>query len=312
MKAAALYLIFYLTILSSITYADDGISRFCEDEYDTSVVLSDWAINKNNFCLELRCQKDKKKNEKKLCFKPGTHPNTVEFHENNHVRAPSLMGLYDKWKEIIISPGSKCFEDCKPQEESSLMLLKKRKSGLSLESCRDCLKENNASIESKPYYLKSIDRWLYHGMQCYASCKQEKGDFTSAIKYSQECKECVGMDNHQAKKFSYVLTQKHECLEGNGKNRFVPVDNTVCEKFPNILYTKYKKEKLGMIKSAWSGKIYQCFEVDNDTDGRIYKRKVDLFNCPGVEVDDSSRNTSKDVEREKSNSTSRPHEATSM
>lgn len=290
---------------ASATETVGEYARFCDEGARSSELVSGWSDKKKEgLCIKVKCDYGEESARREQCYRPGTHPNTIEVHFNDTVEGPNLYALRGSYKEIVLVPGETCFNQCQPEQTKVLGLWSKEVAGLERESCKECFKEREETPKRLPYLVAEANKWLYPGMKCHHRCKFEKGEFSGEREYTQQCKKCIGLDGHEPESFTYLLTKSGSCREfdseqaTNPKHIGMPVPRIVCDQESGTRHTVYKAGTSYSLKVMILGRKPECFEVDQETSGDLYQIEVDSSFCMEEAVENGDRVDGKDTKED--------------
>lgn len=270
-------------------------ASFCDESSHFKELVSPWDYSKKEgICIEIKCATDETRMERKRCFKEGNHPNTIALHIDDRTWGPDSNGYHGTFQEIVLVPGEKCFEECRPVERRTFGIKRKDQYGIDRESCRQCFAQRSELTREEIYYIPEVEKTLYKGMKCHHLCQFEKGEFSDKREFSVDCQKCVGMNGHEPETFQYLLNKKGTCYEVDSDDKRRSLAQRFCQGEDAPILTQYEDGSSFSFQVYFLGRDPKCYEVDEKTGGRIYKREVSGDHCQEEAVDDSERGSGKD------------------
>lgn len=144
---------------------------------------------------------------------------------------------------------------------------------------------DNSSSEA--FLYPEIGRKLFPGTKCHFLCKDFKEEDGKKV-FSLECQKCAGISGHVPEEFDYLLTKSGACFEVDQTARRFYVDKSFCLEAKSLIVTEYiNPRSLFQWMTQESG---DCVEVDEKTQGDIFKTSAEEEMCSGSGVNDDERN----------------------
>lgn len=283
-------LTFLFLISSWQTFAKTNPYQICGNSSAENKLISHWKKTSNGYCAEVSCKVADNQIKRVKCFHhiEENFPNTIWETYSDDVKGQNLAGYEGFAYDRRLYPGEDCFNECRPVKNSVLGIALKPKSGLELETCRQCFSKLDNMDRELKYTIPGMNLTLYSGMKCHHLCRLPKGEFSDFRDYSPECKSCVGMGGLPAEKFDYLLTQAGECWEVENKKRKRPVPVHLCQKKEELIFTHYQSDPR-TFKSIIFSLDPKCREIDNVSEGEIFKQTVAASFCQKERIEDTDR-----------------------
>ncbi|WPU64565.1 hypothetical protein [Peredibacter starrii] len=298
MKNTIHFILIITSLFSGIAFGQSEITdQFCDNTFTNKKLISNWRVVKKEkrkeFCAEVECTGPEGEMKRERCFyQRPEHPNLILMNQEDQIRTDKLASYKGRLFEHVLKVGDTCFEECRPVERTLMGIKRKDIYGMERESCMTCFSKRKDITFDDSYEYPEIGRRLYYGEKCHYICKDKPGEFSFTPRVlTEECKQCVGT------RFEYLSTKRGACLEVDSDRAMRPVPQHFCsQKGIDLFVTKYTQGSPYNWKSMLFKVKPDCFEVDDQTNGAIFKITVDQKYCePKNEVLDTDRVEGKDV-----------------
>lgn len=294
MKISTLFLFFIF--FSTNTFGAGIEEQFCDSEYTEKRLVSDWKIVSKKLCAEVECSNGQKSQRRQRCISQGGQPNQIHITQDDDLREPNKSGSHGSLHEFVVIAGDACFEACRPTIKKS-MFKEKVIFGAERESCAQCFSKRTDLNFDKSFLYPEIGKRIYYGQKCHYLCKDKPGVYSEEKRVlSNECQACV------KEKFEYIRIKSNACIESAWPNEIRVVPNQLCSNKETIS-TEYKK--ISSLFQSFVGSSPDCYEVDERTQGSLFKRRTEPVYCDPAAVVDSDRQGGKNVDTESNKSRSK-------
>lgn len=290
MKKTMICILLVLVFSQAALAAIDIANQFCGSEYTEKILDSNWRKEGDKYCAQASCKNNDSLLERKRCMYQREHANTILVSQSDNFRGKNLAQYKARENTFIVNEGDTCYEECRPVANTFLGIKRKDIFGVERESCRICFANRSDTINDGSYINPVTQQRLYEGQKCHFPCQDKKGDFSKRA-ISQECVACSGQ------KFQLLLTKKNNCyeLDLEGGIRIIP--NHLCSSSKELTLTMYVSRSSFSLSSLIFGAKPECMEVDEETQGALFKNIVDQARCDSNKgIVNSDRSQGKDVD----------------
>lgn len=284
-----LVLTLFFLIFSPVVEAKQMAQDLCDPDSTKAELISPWKEKKDKHCMEVSCQTGPKSIKREKCFYQKEHQNEVIVTYEDVVSGPELLAYQSRAEFVRLHDGEACFDACRPQEKKGIFK-NKIISGLERESCRQCFEKRAHAPYDESFEYKEIGKRLYPSQKCFLLCRDPKGPIVTERKLSPECLACVGGDGIAGESFEYMLDQEGECFEVDSERKVRTVPRHLCAKQNQLILTHYENGSAYTVKTILFKEKPECHELDNRTNGSLYKKIVHAGHCDIKDKDNSDRN----------------------
>lgn len=294
MKISTLFLFFIFFCTGAVR---SGIEdQFCDSEYTEKRMSSNWKMVGKKLCAEAECSNGQKFLKRQRCITQGGQPNQINIIQDDDIREPNKSGSHGSLHDFVVKGGDECFEACRPEIKKS-MFKEKEIFGAERESCLQCFAKRTDLSFDNSFLYPEIGKRIYKGQKCHYLCQDKPGSFSEEKRVlSNECQACV------KEEFEYIRIKSNACIESAWPNEIRVVPNEMCNN-KNIITTEYRK--ISSLFQSFVGSKPDCYEVDERTQGSLFKRKTEPVYCDPAAVVDSDRQGGKNVNTESTKSRSK-------
>ncbi len=290
-------------VLSTLVFAADPplgsypIDEVCSRE-QTRELVQDWKWKKNSsnereFCMRFTCRGANEAREVERCLRNMGPQNVIGILTQQSIHSPDSYRSVGNYEKLVLDPRDQCFDACRPREEGSGLFGKEQRFGVEREACRVCVIRHKPASGLRSFREPTSGRELIRGTSCYRACAPQEGDYAATVPQEQQsrCEACVaGLD--APKRFRYLLNQSGHCFEYDSSEQATVghiVESVACQR-DDVLTTVFEKKSGGFFESFFAGvRAGECLEVDESTQGKVYKRSVSMDFCLSAAVSDSDR-----------------------
>lgn len=258
-------------------------------EERTGKVKNGYGEDVSEYCVTAQCKpiKDFLTFERKKCLSQRYENSiTTSYTDSSDKKNYSGARSYNLY--TVLTDGDECFDVCKPVPEILAGIEIGKTIGLDRESCLTCFMRRQMEYQDHAsFFLKEASKTIFQGMKCYSPCAPKAGRFSIKQEITKECKQCVGFDGYPPQDYQYIQNQAGDCFETDKAKAISVVSPQVCRIQKNVVLTKFIKQttKAGFWSSSFTG----CYEVDEFSQGNIYKRLTDLGHCEHKAIVDTQR-----------------------
>ena len=261
-------------ILSSQVFASELAQGICGPEASSATLKDDWEKNdKGRYCATANCIFPKEPLERKRCFWAGGG-NKVSISTSDYTASASRS----KADFIVLNAEEPCIKYCAPVEKGGKSI-----SSFERKECIECFKKRALFPIVEELNYPELGRSIRKGQKCYFRCEDKGGNINLKRVLSPECKACLD------EKFSYLQTNSGSCWEVDSEDKTYKVDSDFCTRksMAPRLRTTYVASLT--FTERMMGKEKTCYEVDEETLGRVYKMYARKELCELEHVDNSNR-----------------------
>lgn len=278
--------------------------RICGNKFNSASLSSDWKINNSpSFCEmyphhcneEMRAQEYEIKRDKvgktfcasASCFNENQK---VELQKCFYQTTSNLFHYIIKRQEnkvtesrtfsFPITDKDVCYEDCKTIKNRFLPFSILETRGLNRESCQKCFMERDDDInfDKSSISYPEIGQKFYRGQKCFELCKDPDDRIVFDRKLSLDCQKCVGINGYKGDSFRFIKTKNGECFEVENDLKIRATIPQACNS-EKTTFTFFKKEKSSTFYQFFKDAESPCFEMDNQSGGRLLIRQTDQSHC---------------------------------
>lgn len=302
MKKTIHFILIITFIHSMFAFGQTDIpEQFCDNSFTSKRLLSNWRLEKGKreeYCAEVECTGPEGDVKRKRCFfQREEHPNTILMSQEDNIRTDKLASYKSRLFEHVLMVGDTCFEECRPAAKTFMGIKRKDVHGLDRESCLACFTKRKDLSFDDSYEYPEIGRRLYYGEKCHYMCKDKPGQFSFEKRVlTEECKQCIGM------KFEYLLTKSSACYEVDSERGMRPVPKSFCAPSADLIMTHYAEGSIYSLKTIFFKVKPDCYELDDQTNGAIFKIVVDRAYCDSKGITNSDREEGKNIKSTGDNS----------
>ena len=298
MKNTIPFILIFTSLFSVIAFGQNEIpDQFCDNSFTNKKLISNWRVVKKEkrkeFCAEAECTGPEGEMKRERCFyQRPEHPNTILMNQDDQIRTDKLASYKGRLFEHVLMVGDTCFEECRPVERTFMGIKRKDIYGMDRESCMSCFAKRKDITFDDSYDYPEVGRRLYYGEKCHYMCKDKSGEFTFGKRVlTEECKECIGT------RFEYILTKSSSCLELDADRNKRPVPQKFCAPNSDLIMTHYVEGSGFTLKAIFLKGKPDCFEVDDHTNGALFKMLVDNERCASKnEISNADREEGKNIQ----------------
>lgn len=292
---------FFMTLLMLINASFASVSDLCGNTNSKSNVTSPLAQNRaNEWCISGVCENNGKVFKRDKCVKQlsdGEEPyeNGIALSYDEEHRDEKSLTMKSYAQNYHLYPDDSCYQECRPEKKSFLGISTGTRLGAQKDECVRCMIKLNPSKEAfASFEVKGHGVTVYEGQKCYYACRLPAGPYLDHRPYSSECLTCIGAMGLKPE-LEHLMNQAGECFEiredFQGASK---VPEKFCKESFNKYMTHYEKSSKYSVDYIVMKRPQTCYEVDGKSDGKIYRKKVDMSLCDGKSINDSERSATKD------------------
>lgn len=294
---------FFLMTLLILTYSSfASVMDLCGNANPGSSVISDLAEKRSGeWCMSGHCENEGKVFQREKCVRQlsdGTEPyeNGIGLFFDEEHRDVKSLTMKSYVQNYHLYPEDSCYLECRPEKKSFLGVSTGTRLGAQKDQCVRCMIKLNPIKEAfASFEVKGHGVTVYEGQKCYYACRLPAGPYLDHRPYSSECLTCIGAMGLKPE-LEHLVNQAGECFEiredFQGANK---VPEKFCKESFNKYTTHYEKSSKYSVDYIVMKRPQTCYEIDGKTNGKIYRKKVDISNCDGKSINDSERGTVKEV-----------------
>jgi hypothetical protein len=261
-------------ILTAQVSASDLASGICGPEATSAKLKDDWEKNKKGrYCATANCVFPKEPLEREKCFWAGGG-NKIGISTTD-LTSSARRGKADF---IVLNAEEPCIQYCGPVQKGSKTI-----SSFDRKECIECFKKRALFPVVEELNYPELGRSIRKGQKCYFRCEDKGGDIKLKRVLSPECKACLD------EKFSYLQTNNGLCWEVDSEDKTYKVDNDFCTRKSAAPKLRTTYVASVTFTERMMGKDKTCYEVDEETLGRVYKMYARKELCELEHVDNSGR-----------------------
>ncbi|MCM2351070.1 MAG: hypothetical protein NDI69_13695 [Bacteriovoracaceae bacterium] len=285
-------LLLLFLLLTTSSWANDFAQKLCDADSTKAQLLSPWKKKNKKYCTQVACQRGANSITREKCFYQEEHENevVVTYSDDVNVTGPNLMADQSRAEFVRLHEEDSCFNACAPVKKKGLLKIKLI-AGLERDSCRECFEKREHKPYDESFEYKEIGKRLYPSQKCFFLCRDPKGPIVTERKLSPACQQCVGANGLRGEDFSYMLNHEKNCFEVDFDNEVRSVPAHLCARpVDEIILTHYQSDSPYNLSTIFLKQKPPCRELDNRTNGLLYKRSVDHSHCDSEARDNSDRN----------------------
>lgn len=280
-------------ILTSQVSASELASGICGPEASSAILKSDWKEKeKGHYCARAKCKFPDQDLERKKCFwSEGGNQVIVSTTDNTSSASKAKADF------VVLNAEEPCIKYCVPVQKLNKLI-----SSFERKECVECFKKRALLPFVEDINYPELGKTILKGQKCYFRCIDKPGPITLKRELRSECQTCL------KEKFSYLQTKAGVCWEVDSGSKIYKVNRDFCYSKPGAsMFTTYVAFQ--SLIEVFSGKK-NCYEVDEETRGEVYKMTSTNEKCELEHVDNTNRSviekasTDRTVKEAKAGSTS--------
>lgn len=298
------FIILVLSLFTFDAFANLDATSICGSQHAENRITSAFEqTGEYEWCITARCIVSDGVSGRAKCVSHATSDgkkkefvaNTLKVVQRDSVKGDNFSGSRSKGHTHIIHKDAPCFNECRPEGfESGMFGKKSPKLGLAKAACAQCAINLSLSL---PESFQVRGKTYYLGQKCYYDCRVSPGEFREDEAYSSQCLNCIGEGQGLKPQIEYLITKNGGCwelTEGERKKYATKIPDHICRDQKSVYSTYYYRTNPYNLGTLFFNEPQACYEVDEKTDGKHYKRTVDMSLCDPSMINDSERGTVKE------------------